>query len=120
MTMRDDHEHEHGHVGGHEHVHGPTGPATVMADVGGDVGAAVVYTPATLVGRELEIRPVGRAWDGTHTAVRAREVGTSTVWAGFFGALHAGRYEVRLRGDGSRPIDLTVNGASVTEATYSL
>ena len=52
---------------GHEHVHGATGPAAVMADVGGDVGAAVVYTPAALLGRELEIRLVGRPWDGTHT-----------------------------------------------------
>ena len=105
---------------GHEHIHGPTGPATVMADVGGDVGAAVVYTPEALAGRELEIRPLGRAWDGTHTAVRERHVGASTAWAGFFGALRAGRYEVRIRGDASRPIDLTVTGGAVTEATYSL
>ena len=91
-----------------------------MADVGGDVGAAVVYTPEGLVGRELEIRPLGRAWDGTHTAVRERHVGASTLWAGFFGALPAGRYQVRLRGDASRSIDVSVVGAAVTETTYSL
>jgi len=105
---------------GHEHVHGATGPATVMADVGGDVGAAVVYTPEALVGRELEIRPLGRPWDGRHTAVRERHVGRSTLWAGFFGALSAGRYEVRLRGDGARSIELSVVGAAVTESNYSL
>ncbi len=91
-----------------------------MADVGGHVGAAVVYTPEALVGRELEIRPVGRPWDGTHTAVRERHVGRSTLWAGFFGALPAGRYEVRLRGDGSRSIELSVVGAAVSESSYSL
>jgi hypothetical protein len=105
---------------GHEHVHGATGPAAVMADVGGDVGAAVVYTPEALRGRELEIRRAGRPWDGTHTAVRERTLGTSSVWAGFFGALPAGRYQVRLRGDGSRSIDFSVVGATVTETSYSL
>jgi len=104
----------------HEHIHGATGPAAVMADVGGDVGAAVVYTPEALVGRELEIRLAGRPWDGTHTAVRERTLGASSVWAGFFGALPAGRYQVRLRGDASRSIDVSIVGATVTEASYSL
>ena len=93
-----------GHEHAHEHTHGPTGPATVMADVGGDVGAAVVYTPEVLLGSELEIRPVGRTWDGTHTEVRERRTDATTSWAGFFGTLPAGRYEVRVRDDGSRAI----------------
>ncbi len=105
---------------GHEHVHGASGSATVMADLGGEVGAAVVYTPEGLVGRELEIRLLGRPWDGAHTAVRERHVGASTRWAGFFGALPAGRYQVRLRGDASPSIDVSVVGAAVTETTYSL
>jgi hypothetical protein len=90
-----------------------------MADVGGDVGAAVVYTPEALVGRELEIRLIGRAWDGTHTAVRERQVGTRTSWAGFFGTLPAGRYQVRVRGDSSRAIAFEVLGARVTETSWS-
>jgi hypothetical protein len=103
----------------HVHLHGPTGPASVMADVGGDIGAAVVYTRAALLGRELEVRPVGRPWDGTHTEVRERHMGSSTVCAGFFGALASGDYEVRLRGEPSRSMNLTVVGAAVTETTYS-
>ena len=58
-------------------------PPAVMADVGGNVGAAVVYTPEALLGRELEIRRAGRPWDGTHTAVRERTLGASSVCAGF-------------------------------------
>ena len=42
-----------GHVHHVEGVHGPTGAATVVADIGGDTGAAIVYTPAALVGEEL-------------------------------------------------------------------
>jgi hypothetical protein len=89
-----------------------------MADVGGDVGAAVVYVPEALGGRELEIRLIGRGWDGTHTAVRERHVGTRTSWAGFFGALPAGRYEVRVRDDASRAIAFEVLGARVTETSW--
>jgi hypothetical protein len=107
-----------GHDHAHEHAHGPTGPATVMADVGGDVGAAVVYTPEALVGCELEIRAVGRAWDGTHTGVRERQAGATTSWAGFFGRLPAGRYEVRVRDGASRSIAFDVVGATVTETSW--
>jgi hypothetical protein len=80
----------------------------------------VVYTPEALRGRELEIRLAGRPWDGTHTAVRERTLGAASVWAGFFGALPAGRYQVRLRGDASCAIDFAVVGATVTETSYSL
>jgi hypothetical protein len=102
----------------HEHTHGATGPASVMADIGDDTGAAVVYTPRALAGQEIEIRRVGRQWDGTHTAVRERHVGGSVLYAGFFGALHAGRYEVRVRDDDSRCMPIDVNGGAVTEVRW--
>ena len=89
-----------------------------MADIGGDVGAAVLYTPETLLGSEIEIRHAGHPWDGTHTAVRERLVNGSVLWAGFFGALHAGRYELRVRGDASRSIELDVVGGVVTESRW--
>jgi hypothetical protein len=98
--------------------HGPSGPASVMADVGGDVGAAVLYVPGTLAGLEIEIRPVGSPWNGAHTAVRERRLGDSVIWAAFFGSLAAGRYEVRVRGDGERDLELEVRGGHVAEATW--
>ncbi len=97
---------------------GPSGPATVMTDIGGDRGAAVLYVPEELVGREIEIRPVGAPWDGTHTGVRKRHVGTSAIWAAFFASLAAGRYEVRVRGDRARSLELRVEGGHVAEATW--
>ena len=39
-----------------EHAYGPTGAGTVMLDLGPDTGALVLYTPADLVGSEIEIR----------------------------------------------------------------
>ena len=66
----------------HEHAvearHGPSGPATVMADIGGDVGAAVVYTPSrALAGHEIEIRPAG-ARLGRHAHRRSANVTSAT------------------------------------------
>jgi hypothetical protein len=97
---------------------GPSATASVMTDIGGDQGAAVLYVPEELAGLEIEIRPAGALWDGTHTAVRKRELGASVIWAAFFGSLAAGRYEVRVKGDHERGLELRVQGGHVAEATW--
>ena len=43
-----------------------------MLDIGGDIGAAVITTPAVLKGEELEIRPSRGGWTGRHVAVLPR------------------------------------------------
>jgi len=97
---------------------GPSATASVMTDIGGHRGAAVLYVPEELAGLEIEIRPVGAPWDGTHTAVRERHLGASVIWAAFFGSLAAGRYEVRLKGQGGRDVELRVDAGHVAEATW--
>ena len=99
-------------------VSGPSGAGSVLADIGGDVGAAILHVPPSFAGREIEIRAAGTAWDGTHTGVRERHVQGSVFWAAFFGSLRAGRYELRLRGDGSRTVAIEVVGGRVTEARW--
>jgi hypothetical protein len=106
------------HPHDHEAALGPSASASVMSDIGGDRGAAVLYVPEELAGLEIEIRPVGEPWDGTHTAVRERHVGASVIWAAFFGSLAAGRYEVRVKGDQERDLELRVEGGHVTETTW--
>jgi hypothetical protein len=96
----------------------PSAAASVMTDIGGDRGAAVLYVPEALAGLEIEIRPIGESWDGTHTAVRERHVGASVIWAAFFGSLAAGRYEVRVKGDRARHLELRVEAGHVAEATW--
>jgi hypothetical protein len=106
----------------HDHVVeaplGPSHPGGVMADIGGDVGAAILYVPETLAGLEIEIRPAGHEWDGTHTAVRERHVNDGVIWAAFFGSLRAGGYELRVRGDASRSMTLVVVGGHVSELSW--
>jgi hypothetical protein len=106
----------------HEHTDeahlAPSRAGSVLADIGGEVGAAVLHVPATLRGLEIEVRPVGAEWDGTHTAVRERHVNGTVIWAAFFGSLIAGCYELRVRGDATRIVEIEVVGGEVADATW--
>ncbi len=80
-----------------EHTLDPSEAGSVVLDIGGDVGAVIVAAPASLAGQEIEIRPCGSGWDGTHVAVRARHLPGGPIHAALFEALRAGQYEVRIR-----------------------
>ena len=91
---------------------------SVIVDIGGDVGGAIVNTPASLVGEEIEIRRCGAAWDGTHVAVRTRHVVGGEVHAALFSGLTQGDYEVRIRDEADGPeAMLTVLGGRVSEVS---
>ena len=77
--------------------HGPTAGARAILDIGPHAGALVVYADRELVGEEIEIRPHGASWQGTHTEVRERRVAGGVVHAGLFSSLAPGCYDVRLR-----------------------
>ena len=81
------------------HLTGTSEVGSVVLDIGGDLGAAIVHTSAALAGLEIEIRREGALWDGTHVAVRARSVPGGEVHAALFPGLPQGGYEVRVRGD---------------------
>jgi hypothetical protein len=75
-----------------------------VLDIGRHAGALVLYAPESLNGAEVEIRRRGMPWRGEHTAVRERHVLGTTRFAGVFGSLPGGTYELRLRGpDHSHP-----------------
>ena len=97
----------------------PSGEGTVVLDIGGGRGAAVVFTPASMAGAELEIRPAGGTWTGTHTGVRQRDVRDGVCFAAVFATLPAGQYQVRVRGAGAGPVvDLEVSGGAIVEHTW--
>ncbi|HEY5025127.1 MAG TPA: hypothetical protein VII76_09135 [Acidimicrobiales bacterium] len=117
--------HDHGHIHGPgaegpgaESPLGPSGEASVVLDIGPHAGALVLYTDEGLAGAEIEIRPGDGTWLGAHTAVRARHAGGRVLYAGVFGSLAPGRYDLRLKGGGGGSFDLTVDvvAGTVTEA----
>ncbi len=99
---------------------GPSAEATVVVEIGGSVGAAVIETGGELDGAEIEIRPAGGRWQGAHTAVRRRQVPGGDRFAAVFGSLEAGHYELRLVGEADeRPaLRLEVEGGRVARARW--
>lgn len=99
-----------------------SGPGSVMLDIGGSMGAAVIHTPSSLDGLEIEIRPEPGAWEGQHVAVRPRRLGGArVVHAAVFPSLPAGDYRLRLRplpSGGSPEVPVTVHGGRVSEVEW--
>jgi hypothetical protein len=98
----------------------PSAAGSVVLDIGGDVGAAIVHAPASLTGAELEIRRAGDPWEGRHVAVRARELPLGVINAALFDHLEQGRYQVRVRSGEAGPLlPFDVEGGRVTEVHFT-
>jgi len=78
-----------------EETRGPSGPGTVVLELGAGVGALLMYTPAELDGREIEIsRDDDPAARRTHSQVRPRHMANGTRYAAVYPDLAAGPYTV--------------------------
>jgi hypothetical protein len=115
------HGHEHGHGHGHRHGHrdGPAdtagGSDSLVLDIGGDVGALVIYADATLDEAEIEISP-GSDPDSprSHNQVHARQNLHGIRYTAVFPAVSAGEYTVWRHG-GEAQGRVTIRGGHVTE-----
>jgi hypothetical protein len=140
------HGHDHGHSPGHghgtghghSHDHGPdpqgrplwrphTPPGEVpILDIGGDVGALIVYLPALTATGELDIQPVGEPGARFHTGVHERGSAVSptsptspapaagSAWVAIYPEVVEGRYEL-LDDHGARLALVAVAGGEVRE-----
>jgi hypothetical protein len=120
---------------------GPSHAATVVLDIGGDVGALVIHTPKSLLHAEIEISPAddtaadvfqahahthpnaehaGHTHDGpprTHVAVRERLSKSGVRYAAIYPGLRAGCYTV-WGIDGATTGTVLVVGGEVTELDW--
>lgn len=97
---------------------GPSQDGSVLLDIGGDVGALILHTPADLLGAEIEISPDGDDARRRHVAVRERRGPGPTRYAAIYPALHAGAYTLwGLHGEPALKVDIT--GGAVTEIEWS-
>jgi len=99
-----------------EHAYGPTGAGTVMLDLGADTGALVLYTPADLLGREIEISPGAPhapVAPRTHASVRERPGNHGTRYAAVYAGLAAGDYTIWQDHD-TPASTVTIAGGQVT------
>ena len=77
-----------------EQTRGPSGPGTVVLELGAGVGALVLYTTAELDGREIEISPDEQGAHRTHSQVRPRHMPAGTRYAAVYPDLAAGPYTI--------------------------
>jgi hypothetical protein len=104
---------------GHTHTMSASAPASVVLDIGGDVGALAVYTGPEQHGLEIEVSPVGT--DGapdpaavrTHAAVRLRALRPTPLYGALIPDLAAGRYAVWDGDDALSTVDIV--GGRVAE-----
>ncbi len=111
------------------------GQGMVMLDIGGDIGALVVTMPASMVGDEVEIRPVGAASDDhdhdhghepghghshhPHVAVHERPIqGGAHVPSLVFPELTTDRYELYVKGTTDVVLTVDVRGGEVSTAIW--
>ena len=99
-----------------EEVLGPSGHGSVILEVGGDIGALVLETPAALAGTEIEISPTGGG-ARTHSAVRARHTVEGTCHAAVYPGLPAGDYVI-WNHDGSPAGQVTVRGGEASRFSW--
>jgi hypothetical protein len=98
------------------HLSGPSGPGSVVLDLGEGVGALVVEAPPELSGFEIEISASGGVWSGgrrTHSLVRERRTAAGTSYAAVYPDLAAGSYTV-WRDHDTPAGTVTIDGGRVT------
>lgn len=116
-----------------------------VLDIGGDVGALILYTDADFAGREIEVSLLddsepGHAhehWHGhehgpelehgqehqhgpdhrVHTAVHERRAGGLVTYAGIYPELKAGTYRIWID-DPTLPSQVTIVGGEVAELDW--
>jgi hypothetical protein len=97
------------------------GQGSVLLDIGDDIGAVLVVTPAEMEGVEVEIRPEVESSGHVHhphVAVVNRPVEGGQVPSLVFPEVREGTYGLYLKGDSVRRLAVTVAGGEVTGAEW--
>jgi hypothetical protein len=68
--------------------------ATPVLDIGGEIGALVVYLHDVPAGGELEACPVDRPEHRFHTGVHLRDIDGRSTPVAVFPEVHAGAYDI--------------------------
>jgi hypothetical protein len=101
-----------------ESAAGPSGPGTVVLDLGAGIGALILYTPAEQDGAEIEIsRDDEPHAHRTHSQVRQRHMTSTTTYAAVYPSLPAGAYTI-WRDEHSPAAKVTVDGGQVTSCHW--
>lgn len=101
----------------HEHQEHRVHTEPAVLDIGGDIGALIIYASAALHGQEIEVSPQGDDIHRTHTAVLERRVNGRSIFAALFLALPAGDYRI-WSDDPNLPHTTTIVGGEVAQVDW--
>jgi len=101
-----------------ENSPGPSGPGSVVLDIGGGVGALIIITPARMAGAEIHVSPVHEPAGRTHALVRERRLGPASCHAAVYPALPAGEYII-WRDAGSPAGTIRIDGGAAARYRWA-
>jgi hypothetical protein len=126
MGPHDEHEHQHRHGLEHDHPDGHahheryadrSHPEFVVLEIGGDLGALIVYTDPALHGREIELSATGEDARRQHKDVLERSLGGRPSFTAVFDQIPDGSYTLWLE-DRARARGVVVRGGAVAELDW--
>jgi hypothetical protein len=102
-----------------DHHHANHRPHTeqVVLEIGGDLGALIVYADAVLLHSEIEISPAGADEQRTHKDVLERVIGGRSIYAAVFDSLPRGVYTL-WHGGTARTRSVTIAGGTIVELDW--
>jgi hypothetical protein len=89
----------------------------VVLNIGGDIGALVLYTGPEYREREIEVSLVGHDDERTHTAIHERQFAGRVAFAGVYPELREGDYRV-WTDDPTLPDRVTIRGGEISELDW--
>ena len=99
----------------HDHGHAHDAPGGIpVLDIGGDVGALLVYLDGPTPSGELQARPFGDPAGRFHTGVHPRHISGATLHVALYPEVRRGSYEI-LDADLSPLAVVDIDGGTVTE-----
>jgi hypothetical protein len=113
------HAHDHSHHTSHESHAARRHPEHVVLDIGGDIGALIIHTDASMVGVEVEISAVGEDACRTHKDVLEREINGCPAYTAVFDNIREGSYTLWVD-DVARARDVRVSGGAIGELDWSI
>jgi hypothetical protein len=121
MDMGDAHEHHTHHHSREPHTHEQYAdrphPEYVVLEIGGDLGALIVYTDPDMHGVEIEISRSGEDGTRSHKDVLERSLGGRPAFSAVFDQISEGSYTLWVAGT-ARARDVHVGGGKVAELDW--
>jgi len=93
------------------------GDSVSVLDIGGDIGALLLYTDAARDGEEIDIVDQADPDRRTHSQVHRRTANGHPVWAALYPSLGAGKYRLQRAPDAAADT-VTIRGGAITELDW--